>query len=121
MSKAAKKACGWPGCPGLVSRGTRYCAAHAHKEQPKVSEDRRKRNRFYASAKWRRLREQQLYDEPWCQDCDKEFATDVDHIVPIGDGGDPYAPDNLQSLCHSCHSRKTAREGRWGKGGAVSR
>jgi 5-methylcytosine-specific restriction protein A len=37
-------------------------------------------------------------------------ATDVDHIVPHKGPTDPafYALANLQSLCHACHSRKTA-------------
>ena len=43
------------------------------------------------------------------------LATEVDHIVPKSAGGTD-AMDNLQALCKSCHSRKTAKEGRWGKG-----
>lgn len=35
-------------------------------------------------------------------------ATDVDHKVPVSAGGAPFDPDNLQSLCHSHHSQKTA-------------
>jgi len=41
-------------------------------------------------------------------------ATEVDHIVPLRAGGTNDA-ENLQALCKSCHSRKTAIEdGRWG-------
>lgn len=44
-------------------------------------------------------------------------ATDVDHIVPRAQGGTD-APENLQPLCHACHSRKTAvGDGRWGARG----
>ena len=38
-------------------------------------------------------------------------ATDVDHIRDHkGDWGLFTDRENLQSLCHSCHSRKTAAE-----------
>jgi 5-methylcytosine-specific restriction endonuclease McrA len=30
--------------------------------------------------------------------------------VPIHRGGEPYDLDNLQSLCHRCHRRKTMAE-----------
>jgi len=43
-------------------------------------------------------------------------ATEVDHIVSRKRGG---ADDesNLQALCKSCHSRKTALESGWRRGG----
>ncbi|WP_369970429.1 HNH endonuclease signature motif containing protein [Stenotrophomonas rhizophila] len=49
--------------------------------------------------------------EPLCRACAAKSrvtaATDVDHI----DGDDANnEPSNLQSLCHPCHSAKTARE-----------
>ena len=38
-------------------------------------------------------------------------ATDVDHIIPhCNDMGLFYDWDNLQSLCHACHGKKTATE-----------
>lgn len=47
---------------------------------------------------------------PLCATCGGE-ATDVDHITPHrGDAGLMYANANMQSLCHECHSRKTATE-----------
>lgn len=41
-------------------------------------------------------------------------ATDVDHI-----DGNPRnnAPANLRPLCHSCHSRRTATDQSFGRGG----
>jgi 5-methylcytosine-specific restriction protein A len=37
---------------------------------------------------------------------------DVDHIIPHrGDQRLLFDPSNLQGLCHTCHSAKTAREG----------
>ncbi|NMC30742.1 MAG: HNH endonuclease [Pelolinea sp.] len=35
------------------------------------------------------------------------LATDVDHKVPLSSGG-THADTNLEGMCHSCHSRKTA-------------
>ena len=37
-------------------------------------------------------------------------ATEVDHILPIEDGGAMYDEANLQALCKPHHSRKTARD-----------
>ena len=37
-------------------------------------------------------------------------STDVDHIIPIEGQKDPlfFDVENVQALCHSCHSKKTA-------------
>ena len=34
-----------------------------------------------------------------------DLAT-VDHITPLSEGGHPYDMDNLQTLCHACHTKK---------------
>lgn len=36
----------------------------------------------------------------------------MSHVTPIHKGGDPWALDNLQSLCGDCHATKTAGENR---------
>ena len=43
-----------------------------------------------------------------CERCGR-IATDVHHRVDLRDGGDPYASENLASLCHECHA-KVGRE-----------
>lgn len=62
---------------------------------------------------WQALREMILSAEPLCRECAKQglviVATEVDHIIPKKQGGED-SEDNLQPLCHSCHSRKTMRE-----------
>ena len=68
-------------------------------------------------ATWRKVRLAHLRANPVCvvPGCGKA-AMDVDHIVPIRAGGGRLDQNNLQSLCHSCHSRKTARTPRGGGG-----
>lgn len=71
-------------------------------------------HRFYDSSRWRNIRASVLASAPLCIVCDKAgittIATQVDHIIPIEQGGNPTAVDNLQSLCDSCHSKKTLNE-----------
>lgn len=72
--------------------------------------------------RWQNLRKSFLREHPLCVECAKKglttVATDVDHIVPHkGDQSLMWDWDNLQPLCHSCHSKKTAREdGGFGNG-----
>ena len=68
----------------------------------------KKADPFYSSSKWRKVRRRQLAMHPLCK-C-KEPATDVDHIKPRSEGGADLEYENLQSLCKSCHSKKTRRE-----------
>ena len=60
---------------------------------------------------WQRLRASVLSGEPLCRHCAARGlvteATDVDHVS--GDPGD-NSSENLQPLCHSCHSLKTASD-----------
>jgi len=60
---------------------------------------------------WQNLRLMILRRSPLCVRCGTG-ASQVDHIVPIRKGGARLDPDNLQALCHSCHSQKTASEDR---------
>jgi 5-methylcytosine-specific restriction protein A len=79
---------------------------HRPKNRPTSNE------RGYDRA-WQRLRAWKLREEPLCRHCRKRGritpATQVDHILPLRRGG-TNDTSNLQSLCHSCHSRKTAAE-----------
>lgn len=56
-------------------------------------------------SEWRQIRAVYLKRNPRCVECG-ERATDVDHIKPLSKGG-THDDDNLQALCHACHSYKT--------------
>lgn len=63
---------------------------------------------------WRRIRDRVMDRDKWlCQQCLEvgviTAATECDHIIPVAKGGSD-AENNLQALCHRCHTMKTVRE-----------
>lgn len=111
MPNKPKHPCNHPGCPNLTD--SRFCPAHT--KQAQADNDARRPSvaaRGYCSSRWFKLRRMVLNDNPFCVMCGS-LATDVDHV----DGNRKNdAGENLQSLCHSCHSKKTARENNtWGR------
>ncbi|HEX5935972.1 MAG TPA: HNH endonuclease signature motif containing protein [Pseudorhizobium sp.] len=69
---------------------------------------------LYDTAAWKRLRQHQLTMEPLCRFCleveDVTEADTVDHVEPHRGQLDLfYDPDNLQSLCRSCHDGRKRR------------
>ena len=123
---ALLKLCAYPGCRMPVPVTEKYCAVHKQRGQAreaKFAQDRESRRLRYKgtssargySYRWKKLRDRYIAQHPHCEECLKEgrvvLATDVDHIRPHkGDIDLLYDETNLQSLCKSCHSRKTARE-----------
>ena len=117
MPRSALKPCTYPGCSTLVEHGR--CKKHP----PTFSRDPEVKQ-LYNSQRWRTLRTRQLASEPWCRLCLVKSlytaATEVDHITPHRGDADMFFAGPFQSLCESCHSRKTAEEiglSRPGKGG----
>ena len=114
MPRTPPRPCGRPGCPELTH--TRYCKKHQAEMNKTYDMHQRDRElkRFYDGQPWERIRQRKLAQDPFCEEClrggRRILATIVDHIVEIKDGGARLDMDNLQSLCHSCHSRKTMRE-----------
>lgn len=80
--------------------------------------------RGYGGA-WQRFRESWLAEHPLCRSCEDRglivAATDVDHVIPHR--GDPvrFWLGPFQSLCGSCHGRKSAGEARGGNEHAAGR
>ena len=61
--------------------------------------------------RWARVRRAVLDRDGWrCRSCGGPGALEVDHVVPLDRGGDPYDLDNLQALCRGCHICKTRAE-----------
>lgn len=114
MAMKPLRPCRHPGCYALVPDG--YCEAHRPKRTHDRSEEAQRWRWMYQTDEWRLdLRPTQLLQEPFCRECirqgDRVRATDVDHIKPHrGDWAVFTDRANLQSLCHSCHSRKTMAE-----------
>lgn len=76
-------------------------------------------------ARWQKARDLFISQHPLCAACERRgvlaSATDVDHITPHkGDYMLFWDRANWQSLCHSCHARKTAQEdGGFGNKGRI--
>jgi 5-methylcytosine-specific restriction protein A len=113
MPTQAPHPCAAPGCPALVERG-RYCPQHAPQYVAPHEAARATASERGYGARWRRLRTMALSRNPICADPwgvhakagQVIAAVDVDHILPRSQGGQDVL-ENLQGLCHACHSRKT--------------
>lgn len=122
MALLALRPCAKPGCRNLT-RST-YCDAHRPHDADRRSSAADDWHRWYQLPIWRdHIRVDQLLREPFCRECaararregmpelSRVRATDVDHIKPHRGVWEIFVDrDNLQSLCHACHSRKTAEE-----------
>lgn len=117
MPPRAKRPCRHRGCAAVTNDISGYCENHQQQ---------------HAGDGWRnyqpgKTRQERGYGRPWeikrarimkrdkylCQNCRRDGiatkASSVDHIIPKAHGGtddDFY----LESLCWSCHRKKTATE-----------
>lgn len=66
------------------------------------------------TARYQRARAAFLAANPLCAECGRHGRTvgadELDHIVPIEDGGEFWDESNWQGLCRPCHEAKTAAE-----------
>lgn len=63
---------------------------------------------------WRGIRRRYLKANPICEYCGVNESTQVDHRIPVADGG-TSEEENLAASCQACHNRKTGGE-RSGRG-----
>lgn len=115
MPFKTKHYCKVPGCNLLVNAGESFCIKHRRAQE----DNRQSPSKRGYGRRWKKVRESFLIENPYCSECQKQGrlirADEVHHIIAIIDGGDNNE-DNLLSLCHSCHSKITAKEnGGFGK------
>ena len=114
MGSKPLRPCRHPGCSVLVTDG--FCEAHAPRRREYRSEEAKQWHKLYKLDIWTKdLRPMQLAKEPFCRECSKAGfrvrATEVDHVVDHKGNMALFTDrNNLQSLCHRCHSRKTMQE-----------
>lgn len=119
MPNKPNKPCSYPGCPELISPGTRFCEKHqkqSDKDYDRYHRTEENKSRYHNSG-WKKIRAVKLNRDPLCEMCRREgryvSATLVHHIKPLSEGGNNVM-SNLMSLCDSCHSRIHAGRGdRW--------
>ena len=110
MPYRPKTPCHHPGCPELVEAGRLYCEKHLplHPEATRPAA-KRGYNRRWQKARsriWKHIRF--VCSAPSRQ---VRPATVVDHIIPHrGDQKLFWDQNNWQSLCKSCHDKKTLTE-----------
>jgi 5-methylcytosine-specific restriction protein A len=106
MPTKAPVACSEPGCPRLTCGGP--CPDHAQRRLETADRARGSAAARGYDRRWRARRRLFLSCYPICATCSAP-ASVVDHVVPKAQGG---ADDesNFQSLCATCHGRKTMRE-----------
>ncbi len=111
---AALRPCAHAGCPALVPSGR--CAAHQTAEWRRIERYRGTAKARGYDKDWRRVRYDVLKANPYCVKCQAlnpfstELAREVDHVVPLANGGERLDRANLQPLCRQCHQAKTAGE-----------
>ena len=104
MPRKPKRPCRHPGCPNLTD--DMYCEEHRGRYARESAA-----SRGYDSG-WRKARLLYLRRNPLCVEClgEKRLvpATVVDHIIPHrGDTRLFWDQGNWQSLCKTCHDKKT--------------
>lgn len=112
MPSLPLRPCAQAGCAKLVARGR--CEAHRLPERQQKAMARPYDDRRESSTKrgygygWQQRRRAFILRHPLCAVCGAK-AVEVDHKIAKRLGG-PDNDANCQSICRSCHARKTKRE-----------
>ncbi|ANZ35542.1 hypothetical protein BBK82_05060 [Lentzea guizhouensis] len=103
MPSRARRRCTASGCPGFAGTSGR-CEQHEIPRPRPQPKPRPSSTALGYDYRWRKKSEAYLRANPTCVACGRP-SQHTDHID--GDRTN-WEPDNLQPLCLSCHSRKTA-------------
>lgn len=99
-----------PRCPNPQT-GRGRCDEHRKPIERERSRRRREAtNGVYKAKRWEMARSAVLARDPLCMVCDAALSTEVDHVIPLSQSGDPYRLEALQGICAPCHRRKTGAE-----------
>src|SRR5581483_906777 len=123
MPIAPLKICSQPAC-GKLTAG-RFCIEHQlenHSVEAARAYDRHRNandpsRKLYDGLRWIALAAHVRREQPLCAACGFRASKDVDHKIKARDWvaahnnriNSFYDRENLQALCRSCHSAKTAR------------
>lgn len=121
MPKRSAKKCNVISCSNLTYDS--YCSEHAEQKRKESHQEYKQRRTdereqaFYKSGDWIKTRNHKRSINPLCEHCLKEGKVtpmnDVDHVIPVKvDWSLRLTLSNLQSLCRSCHVKKTKEENR---------
>lgn len=87
---------------------------HKQKKTIKQHDPRPNANARGYDRHWQKVRAEYIAEHPLCEDCLDQGKTtpvyDVDHIIPLSQGGERLDKENMRSLCRKCHNIKTRRQ-----------
>jgi 5-methylcytosine-specific restriction protein A len=93
---------------------TKYISSKPKDKCIPVDSNNKEKDPRYALAEWKNRYSIEFRTlNPRCAHCNRLFPyyrLAVDHIIPLYEGGSFWDRNNHQSLCISCHSRKTVKE-----------
>ena len=101
--------CAAPGCNVLIDAGSR-CARHMTEKRRWADAAKPAHSMLYKDARWRNASRLHRARQPLCVACGG-LGVVTDHIVPHkGDIALFWQSDNWQTLCVTCHNRKSRTE-----------
>lgn len=115
MPYAAPSRCSEPGCGEIATRLGR-CDEHQRKAWSGGTGRSAKERLGVSGSTWQRIRVGILArDDHTCYLGCGRAAVEVDHVIPVAEGGARTDPINLAAICLRCHKRKNRGEAARGR------